>query len=177
VGNGSGGGVDDAKRTFEEFVLARQAALYRSAFLLTGDRHLAEDLVQSSLERAYQYWRRISSVDNPDAYLRRIMVNLATDWWRSKRRAIEKSLAEVRDIPSGETGQAEHAEHRDLVVRALSTLPPGMRAVVVLRYYEDRSEAETAEIMGCSVGNVKSQAARALSRMRAVIEPERMLQS
>jgi RNA polymerase sigma-70 factor (sigma-E family) len=176
LSDGGGGGVNNAKLTFEEFVLARQAALFRAAYLLTGDRYLAEDLVQSSLERAYQYWHRISTVDNPDAYLRRIMVNLATDWWRSRRRAPERSLAEVREIPSTETGQAESTEHRDLVMRALSTLPAGMRAVVVLRYYEDRSEAETAAIMGCSVGNVKSQAARALSRLRTVIEPERMLQ-
>jgi RNA polymerase sigma-70 factor (sigma-E family) len=168
--------VDDARLTFEEFVLARQAALFRAAYLLTGDRYHAEDLVQSSLERAYQHWRRIAAADNPDAYLRRIMVNLATDWWRSRRRAPERSLAEARDIPSAQIGQAESAEDRDLVVRALSTLPAGMRAVVVLRYYEDRSEAETAAIMGCSVGNVKSQAARALSRLRTVVEPERMLQ-
>jgi RNA polymerase sigma-70 factor (sigma-E family) len=163
--------MSDLERSFEEFVLARQASLFRAPFLLTGDRQLAEDLVQSSLERAYQHWRRVAAADNPDAYLQRVMVNLATDWWRSRQRVIERSLAAAAHVPSGETGQAEKAERRDLLLSALRSLPARMRAVVVLRYYEDLSEAETAVMMGCSVGTVKSQTARALDRMRMAIDP------
>lgn len=162
--------MDDRKVTFEEFVTGRQAGMFRAAFLITGDRHLAEDLVQGSLERAYQNWRRVVAAGNPDAYVRRIMVNLATDWWRSRRYMSETNLAEMAHTASTEAGHAEQAERRDLILRALRNLPTRMRVVLVLRYYEDLSEAETAAIMGCSVGTVKSQASRALDRMRDAID-------
>lgn len=162
--------MGDDGATFEEFVLARQAGLYRAAFLMTGDRQLAEDLVQSSLERVYQHWRRVRAASNPDAYVRRIMVNLATDWWRSRRYA-SVHLAAVEHVSPGDPGHAEDVERRDQILRALRSLPPRMRAVLVLRYYEGLTETEAAAIMGCSVGTVKSQSSRALDRMRAVIDP------
>jgi RNA polymerase sigma-70 factor (sigma-E family) len=160
-----------SEAAFEEFVLGRQAALFRTAFLLTGDRGHAEDLLQGALERTYQHWPRVAAAGNPDAYVRRIVVNLANDRWRSRRHVVEQGLdaaaaASVRD------SEAEQVESRDLVVRALRRVPVRMRTVLVLRYFEELSEAETAAVMGCSVGTVKSQAARGLERLRAAISPE-----
>jgi RNA polymerase sigma-70 factor (sigma-E family) len=160
-----------SEAAFEEFVLGRQAALFRTAFLLTGDRGHAEDLLQGALERTYQHWQRVAAAGNPDAYVRRIVVNLANDRWRSRRHVVEQGLdaaaaASVRDC------QAEQVESRDLVVRALRRVPVRMRTVLVLRYFEELSETETAAVMGCSVGTVKSQAARGLERLRAAISPE-----
>ncbi len=168
----AGGGVDsDREAAFEAFVLGRQAALFRAAFLVTGDRHLAEDLVQGALERTYQHWRRVASAGNPDAYVRRIMVNLASDWWRSRRHVAEQSLDAALAATSEGDGWTERAESHDLVMRGLRSLPVGMRTVLVLRYFEDLSEAETASVMGCSVGTVKSQASRGLEKLRAAMEP------
>lgn len=162
-----------SEAVFEQFVLGRQAAMFRTAFLLTGDRGHAEDLLQSALERAYQHWRRVMAAGSPDAYVRRIMVNLANDHWRSRRYVVEQGLEATRDGPADPDGcLAERAETRDLVVRALRTIPPRMRTVLVLRYFEELSEAETAVAMGCSVGTVKSQAARGLDKLRAALATE-----
>jgi DNA-directed RNA polymerase specialized sigma24 family protein len=95
---------------FEEFVHRWQAVLFRAAFLMTGDRHLAEDLVQSALERTYQHWRRVANAGNADAYVRRIMVNLANDRWRSRRHVIEQSLDAAVATPSERDGHAEYAQ-------------------------------------------------------------------
>lgn len=161
----------DREAAFEEFVLGRQAALFRLAFLLTGDRHLAEDLLQSALERTYQHWRRVATAGSPTAYVRRIIVNLAADWRRSRRYVSEQCLDAALAVSPAGDGCAERAESHDLVVRALRSLPTGMRAVLVLRYFEDLSEAETASVMGCSVGTVKSQASRGIEKLRAAMEP------
>jgi RNA polymerase sigma-70 factor (sigma-E family) len=161
-----------SEAAFEEFVPGRQAALFRAAFLLTGDRSHAEDLLQGALERTYQHWRQVAGAGNPDAYVRRIMVNLANDRWRSRRHVVEQGLDAALAASSERDCQAEQAESRDLVVRALRRVPVRMRTVLVLRYFEELSEAETAAVMGCSVGTVKSQAARGLERLRAAINPE-----
>jgi RNA polymerase sigma-70 factor (sigma-E family) len=145
---------------FEEFVLGRQAALFRLAFLLSGDRHHAEDLVQGTLERTYQHWRRVAAAANPEAYVRR----------RSRRYVVEQSLDGAPEPWSRRDSGTELAETHDVVVRALRNLPVKMRAVLVLRYLEDLSEAETASVLGCSVGTVKSQASRGLARLRAAME-------
>jgi RNA polymerase sigma-70 factor (sigma-E family) len=160
-----------SEEAFVEFVRARQAVLFRTAFLLTGDRGHAEDLLQGTMERTYQNWRRVASTGNPDAYVRRIMINLAHDGWRSRRHVVEQRLDEAFAAPvqGMQVDQTEQAESRALVVRALRRLPAGMRTVLVLRYFGDLSEAETAGAMGCSIGNVKSQAARGLERLRAAI--------
>jgi RNA polymerase sigma-70 factor (sigma-E family) len=155
---------------FEEFVLGRQAALFRLAFLLSGDRHHAEDLVQGTLERTYQHWRRVAAAANPEAYVRRMLVNAATDWRRSRRYVVEQSLDGAPEPWSRRDSGTELAETHDVVVRALRNLPVKMRAVLVLRYLEDLSEAETASVLGCSVGTVKSQASRGLARLRAAME-------
>jgi RNA polymerase sigma-70 factor (sigma-E family) len=161
-----------SEAAFEEFVRCRQAALFRTAFLLSSDRGHAEDLLQGALERTYQHWRRVAASGNPDAYVRRIMVNLANDRWRSRRHVVEQGLDAALAAPSERDCQAERAESRDLVVRALRRLPVRMRTVLVLRYLEGLSEAETAAVMSCSIGTVKSQASRGLERLRAAISPE-----
>ena len=160
----------DLETAFEEFVVSRQARLFRVAFLLTADRQHAEDLLQSTLERTYQHWRRVAAAETPDAYVHRIMVNLANDWWRSRRHAVVETLktgVAMRSAGDCGTGQVDQ---RDLLIRALRRLPAGMRAVLVLRYFEDMSEGETAVVMGCSVGNVKSQASRGLQKLREAVD-------
>jgi RNA polymerase sigma-70 factor (sigma-E family) len=160
----------DREAAFEAFVLGRQAALFRLAFLLSGDRHHAEDLVQGTLERTYQHWRRVAAAGNPDAYVRRILVNTATDWRRSRRYVAEQSLDCAPGLLPQRNGGTDLVETHDVVVRALRGLPVRMRAVLVLRYFEDLSEAETASVLDCSVGTVKSQASRGLARLRAASE-------
>lgn len=146
---------------FARFVMQAHAGLVRRAVLLTGDRALAEDLVQVSLVAAHRRWRW---VDHPDAYLRTVMIRTVTGWrarkWCGERPS--ESLPEGLDQrdPMGDVDLS-------LVVRrALSTLPAEQRAVIVLRYYDDCSEAEIADTLGCSVGTVKSRAWRAIASLR-----------
>ena len=155
---------------FASYVAARQGALLRTAILLTGDRHVAEDLLQTALARLYLSWGNVRRTEAMDAYVRRVMVNQLTSWWRRAWRRREVSLGDLADPPG--RGQvvrdaSEDVVQRDAMWRALQALPPGQRAVVVLRYYEDLTEAQTADVLGCSVGTVKSQAHRALDRLRA----------
>jgi len=154
----------DAEAAFAGFVAGSYAALVRTAYLLTGDRGHAEDLVQQCLLTTYRAWPRLDSLDAAGAYTRTSMVRLATRWgarrWRGE--------VPTYDLP--EHGADDHAGAVDsavLVRRALGALPAQQRAVLVLRYLEDRSEAEVAAIMGCSVGTVKSRASRALAALRA----------
>ena len=154
-------GVED----FEEWVLARRAGLARSAYLLTGDVHLAEDLVQDTLTRVAQHWRRVVREGAPDAYARRTMHHLSIDRWRRRRvRPTEVSAATSPEL--GETGI--DIERRLMLREALARLTPKQRAVLSLRFYEDLTEVQTAEVLGCSVNTVKSQTRDALSRMRRV---------
>jgi len=149
---------------FASFVRARSAALLRAAYLLTGDQHLAEDLVQSALARTHLSWSRLHAEGNAEAYTRKIMYHQQISWWRRRGRAPEV----ITDAPPDALG----TDHVDATVsrltlrRALRRLTPKQRAVLVLRFYEDRSEQETAETLNCSVGTVKSQTARALARLR-----------
>ncbi|MBB5872445.1 RNA polymerase sigma-70 factor (sigma-E family) [Allocatelliglobosispora scoriae] len=148
---------------FREFVEVRYTELLRTAFLLTGRIEAAEDLVQSSLLNAMGRW---SSIDEPMAYLRRAMVNQRTSIWR---RFGSRELL-VGSVPDrARPDEAGLRAERDELVAALRRLPPKMRAVLVLRYWEDLSEAETAEIIGVSVGTVKSQASRGLARLREAL--------
>lgn len=141
-----------------EFVAARQAAMLRPAWMLTGDWHLAEDLLQGSLARVLPHWARLQREGNPEAYLRRTMVNLYATWWRRRWRGEHPTATMAEQVeqsdPYGEV------DLRDALARLLPVLPRRQRAVLVLRYYEDMSERETAEALGCSVGTVKSQASR-----------------
>ncbi|RKN46910.1 SigE family RNA polymerase sigma factor [Streptomyces hoynatensis] len=163
---------NEAEEAFQEFVRSRWSALVRTAYLLTGDRHLAEDVVQSTLAKAYRSWPRVCRSDNPDAYVRRMLVTCHRDRFR-KRRVAEH----LTDIPPEEaTAQDDmaRADEREVLARALAGLPKRQRAVVVLRYWEDLSEPEVARALGCSVGTVKSQAAKALAKLRVLLGSSRL---
>ncbi|NHC15451.1 SigE family RNA polymerase sigma factor [Motilibacter deserti] len=156
--------MSDEPSTFEEFVAARGPTLARSAYLLTGDRHLAEDLLQSALARALPRWSRI---EDPEAYLRRVLFTEHVSWWRRRRRLTEVPLDD-HDAPARGDGADEDVPRRLAVEAALRSLTPKQRAVLVLRFYEDLSEAEAATVLGVSVGTVKSQTHVALKRLRAL---------
>ena len=156
-----------AERRDEEFTAylhARQPSLLRTAYLLTGDRHTAEDVLQTSLAKLYLAWDKVRDRDSVDAYLRRIMVNENNSLWRRgwKRR---EHATEV--VPEGTPHHDEYDEGRSAALwEVVRSLPPGARAVVVLRYYEQLSEAETADTLGISIGTVKSQCSRAIGTLR-----------
>ncbi|MCM1973339.1 MULTISPECIES: SigE family RNA polymerase sigma factor [Streptomyces] len=155
---------------FQHFVAGRWPRLMRTAFLLTGEQHAAEDLVQSTLEQVYVAWRRVGAADEPDAYVRRVMINAHA---RKHRRRLVEFLAPrddsglVREVP--DTGdRIAQADDRGVLLKALAQLPPRQREAVVLRYWEDLTESQTAEAMGCSVGAVKSNAAKGIAKLRAI---------
>ncbi|WP_067503819.1 SigE family RNA polymerase sigma factor [Actinoplanes sp. TFC3] len=148
---------------FRAFVEAHRDALVRTAYLIMGDRGHAEDLVQSALEKTHRRWNRVGTMAAPVAYVRKTMVNTATSWRRRRRVPEVPLLASHAGQPVDPYGASDE-RHR--VVAALRKLPPKMRAVLVLRYFEDLSEAETAEALGCSLGTVKSQSSRGLARLR-----------
>lgn len=157
---------------FDQFVLGWSPRLLRTAYLLTGDRGAAEDLLQDVLERTYVAWPR---VEDAGAYARRALLHAATSRWRRRRRRPEVPLAEWHESPApGAPDAAEAAADRQVVLDALAQLPARQRAVLVLRYLDDLSEAETAAALGCSVGTVKSQSSRALVRLRVTFgeQPE-----
>jgi RNA polymerase sigma-70 factor (sigma-E family) len=159
--------VDASTRDFEEFVRGRSTALLRTAYLLTGNRSAAEDLLQSVLERVYRRWPSIS--DSPDAYVRRALANAATSLWRRKA-PVEITLTISHDRAGDD--QPGLVDLRDQLARGLMSLPVRQRAILVLRYFDDLSEAQTAEALGCSVGTVKSQTSRGLTRLREFVAAE-----
>ncbi|GHJ49563.1 RNA polymerase sigma factor [Catellatospora sp. TT07R-123] len=147
--------------TFAEFVATRSPRLLRTAYLLTHDWGLAEDLLQTSLAKAWSAWRRIDA--DPEPYVRRIVINTYSTWWRRRWRAEHPTEHPAESV------LADHGDEvaaRDEIWRALGRLPRRQRAVLVLRYFDDLSEAQIAELMGVSVGTVKSQHAKALSKLR-----------
>jgi RNA polymerase sigma-70 factor (sigma-E family) len=150
--------------TFEQFVAGRSGALLRTAYLLTGNHHDAEDLVQAALIKAVPVWRRIE--DNPEPYVRRILVRENISRWRLRR------WREVHVDRIPETSEQSDPTGRLALAAALEQLGPRQRAVIVLRYYEDLTERETAEILGIAVGTVKSQARDALARLRVWLPEE-----
>jgi RNA polymerase sigma-70 factor (sigma-E family) len=156
-----GPGDQAATAAFDEFVAARSGALLRTAYLLTRDHALAEDLLQTALAKAWFAWRRIQG--EPEPYVRKILVNTYASWWR--RRWNGEQPTETLPEPTAEDVVGDAAEPTDLWT-AMGRLPRRMRAVVVLRYYEDLTESQTAEVLGCSVGTVKSQASKALAKLR-----------
>jgi RNA polymerase sigma-70 factor (sigma-E family) len=156
--------VKDRGGDFDAFVAGASTRLLRAAFALTGDRGAAEDLVQDTLERLYVAWPR---VEDPRAYTHRALVNHGRNRWRRRARHPELALTAADDpAVSDATGRSD--DH-DALVRAIATLPARQRAVIVLRFLEDLSEADTATTLSCSVGTVKSQTARALARLRDVL--------
>ena len=152
--------------SFEEFVAGSSARLFTLATLLTGgQRAEAEDLLQGAFERAYRRWGRITRRGDPERYVRQMLINASVDRWRRLRRHPETALTVAGPDPAA-ADTATVVADRDLLLRGLAALPPRQRAVLVLRYYEDFSEAQTAAALSCSVGTVKSQAARGLVRLR-----------
>ena len=153
---------------YEQFVRARTPALLRTAYLLTGDQHLAEDLVQASLARTHRAWLRLDRHDNAEAYTRRVMYHLQVSWWR--RRRVAESVTPEPPEPRGGGGDAIAAtELRMVVAAALLRLAPKQRAILVLRFFEDYTAAQVAELLEVSVGTVKSQTSRALVRLRVLV--------
>lgn len=160
-----------AATDFDEFVRVRTPALLRSAYLLTGDQHLAEDLVQTSLAKAHRRWRRLRDPAHLEAYTRKVMYHSQVSIWR-RRRVAEWVTADPPEPRHGARLDATHATDLRLALReALLKLPARQRAVLVLRFFEDRTEAEAAELLGVAVGTVKSQTSKALARLR-VVAPE-----
>ncbi len=154
----SAGGVAD----FEEFAASRWPGLVRLAYGLTGDRWLAEDLAQTTLARAYAAWWRVSRAADPDAYLHRILINSSNR--RFRRRRVAEQQGDPPDTPvPDDTAQADD---RAELLAALRELPPRQRAVIVLRYWADLSDTQAAAALGCSPATVRSQASRALARLR-----------
>ncbi|HYF72848.1 MAG TPA: SigE family RNA polymerase sigma factor [Nocardioides sp.] len=150
------------EQAFSRWAGERQLALLRTAVLLTGDRHRAEDLVQEALTQVALRWRRLRDA-HPEAYARQVIVRGNISWWRKHRLEV---VLDVHDDAVPTLAGTVGAERRIVLDRALATLTPRQRATLVLRYYDDLSERETAEALGVSVGTVKSQAHLALRRLR-----------
>ncbi|MFD0314900.1 SigE family RNA polymerase sigma factor [Streptomyces flavalbus] len=149
---------------FQEFVRARWTHLVRTAYLLTGDAHHAEDLTQTALAKAYRSWRRVSRADHPEAYVRRMLVTCNRDRFRKRR--VTEALTAAPPERAGRDESVARVDERGALLAALAQLPKRQRAVVVLRYWEDLSEAEVADTLGCSPGTVKSQASKGLAKLR-----------
>jgi RNA polymerase sigma-70 factor (sigma-E family) len=160
---------DQRDEEFTSFVVERGAALLRTACLMTGDRQHGEDLVQTALAKAYGSWSKVRAADEPMAYVRRIMVNSHLS--RLRRFMSGERVIEV--VPDRGTGDAQDAHaDRDEMRRALMQLSPRVRTAVVLRYFEDLSEAETARVMACSASTVNNHVSRGLAALRALLRPE-----
>ncbi|TDB79441.1 SigE family RNA polymerase sigma factor [Micromonospora sp. KC721] len=159
--------MGDRDAAFAEYFAARSEAMRGTAYLLCGDWHRAEDLVQTAFTKLYLAWNRISRHEVLDAYVRQIVVRTFLDerrrsWWRRERVGWEHSeQATPTDSP----------ENRLVMLRALATVPPRQRAVLVLRYWEDLPIEDVAALLGCSTGTVKSQAARGLDTLRGLLAP------
>jgi RNA polymerase sigma-70 factor (sigma-E family) len=162
-------GLDDPE--FRDYVRERSRALLRTAYLLTGNQADAEDLVQSALAKTYLAWDRIEDRGALDGYVRRAMVNTHISWWR-RRRVEEFPTDEIPDQAVAD--HAAHSELQETLRRAIDRLPQRMRAAVMLRYYDDMTEAEVAEVLGVSLGTVKSTVSRAVAKLRidAELQPD-----
>ncbi|MBL7259117.1 SigE family RNA polymerase sigma factor [Paractinoplanes lichenicola] len=152
---------------FDDFVRSRSTGLLRVAYLLTGDRHAAEDLLQEVLEQMYVRWRRIEGA--PEAYARKALVNRATNRWRWRARRPETPLGAEHERAGRDHG--DDVAIRAAVLDALRDLPPRQRAAVVLRYLDDLPVHEVAEALGCTEGTVKSNSSRGLDRLKQVLGP------
>jgi RNA polymerase sigma-70 factor (sigma-E family) len=156
--------VSSREIDFHEFVTTRGRSLLHSAYVLTGNLADAEDLVQSALAKTYQAWDRIEDRKALDGYVRRAMVNTHISWWR-RRKVDEYPTDDIPDQPVADSSVS--SEQHDALRRAIDRLPHRMRAAVVLRYFEDMSEAEVADVLGVSQGTVKSTVSRAVAKLRS----------
>ncbi len=157
--------ADDAD--FSSFVAASSRRLLRSAYLITGDHGEAEDLLQAALERAYRRWPAIRGKDVPEAYVRKMVVTAAID--AGRRRKLRSAPLDEDRLPGSLDPAVERLPGRAALLSCVRELPAGQRAVLVLRYFDDLTEVETARVLGCSVGTVKSQHARAMARLRELV--------
>ena len=155
----------DLEQEFRDFVAARGQALLRTAYLLTGDRQLAEDLVQGALEKVYPRWGSIRVAAGAEAYVRRTMYRNQVSHWR--RRRVGEVLATAPPDPRDLSTTDDHGVDRVVLRDALQRLGPRQRTVVVLRYFEDLTEQQVADLLGITVGTVKSQNHKALAHLRA----------
>ena len=169
--------AERARADFEQFVDASTDSLLRTAYLVVWDAVEAEDLVQECLLTVARRWPRVRRMDHPHAYARRVLINLALDGARRRTRhrqeLIGDEAATLAAMPDESSARRLNAVGvRAELIEALGTLPPRQRAVLVLRYFEDLSESQVAELLGCSVGTVKSTASRGLARLQAVLSPD-----
>lgn len=153
--------------TFAEYVTARSAALHRAAYLMVGDVGLAQDLVQEALIRTYVAWSRLRNPANAEAYTRRAITTIAIDWSRRKARSAERPSDRPPDTAA--PGHAERIDEHTWLGQCLRQLPVRQRVAIVLRYYQDLTEAQTAEAMGCPVGTVKSTVSAGMTRLRELV--------
>jgi RNA polymerase sigma-70 factor (sigma-E family) len=153
---------------FDAYVRASGARHKRLAFLLTGDLHEAEDLLQAAYAKVYPHWRKVRTYDVPDAYLRRVMVSLRTSWWR-RHRGRERIVADLPAHGHHVADPSSMVVESQALLTALAGLPDRQRAAVVLRHWCDLSEADTAATMGCSVGTVKSSTSKGLAHLRSAL--------
>ncbi|MGC4895125.1 SigE family RNA polymerase sigma factor [Micromonospora sp. DT31] len=161
----------DLERKYVEYVTARLPRLHRTAYLLCADAFQADDIVQATLTALYLNWKRAVAADNLDGYVHRIMVRRHLD---ERRRGWSKVLLGDR-VPELSAPADHGVEERDALVTALRSLPKGQRAVVVLRFFADLSVEATAEAMGCSTGNVKSQCSRGLASLREALHARHLV--
>ena len=152
------------RAAFAEFAAGRGRALHRAAYLMVGDEQLAQDLVQEALTKTYVAWPRLRDPNNAEAYCRKAITTTAITWFRRKGWDNERPTEALPERP-GHT-QTDAVDDRSMVWAALQQLPPRQRAALVLRFYEDLTEAQTAAAMGCAVGTVKSQVAAGLKKLR-----------
>ena len=165
------GGVEqNGMAGFERFVQSRSAPLLRTAYLLAGDRHLAEDLLQDTLAKVAQHWESVEAEGNPEAYARTVLYHRAVDTWRTRLRR-PRVVGDLTREPVDRADLFVDSDRRLLLQSALSRLTPRQRAVLVLRFYEDRTEVQAAAVLGCSVSTVKTTTRSALTRLR-VTAPE-----
>lgn len=158
-------------RELDDFLATHSLPLYRFAVALTGHHEDAADLLQSTLVQIVLHWPKVNRADHQTAYVRRMMVHESGRLWRRLRRTREISVPELADRPENRDDPA-NVELRLILLTALKTLAPRQRAAVVLRYHEGLSEQETAEVLNCSVGNVKSQSARGMQKLRTYLASE-----
>jgi RNA polymerase sigma-70 factor (sigma-E family) len=154
---------------FDDFVTVRSAALLRFAYLLTGDRHLAEDLTQEALVRAHRRWHAITGSDGPEPYVRRVILRQFLSW-RRRRASTERPVASFADVVVHDD-LADRVVATDEMWTALTALPRSQRAVIVLRYYEDLPDAEIARLLNCAQATVRVHAFHALHRLRSTLSP------
>ena len=156
---------DSAEAEYKRYVTARSHALWHTAFLMCGDAHQAEDVVQTALLKLYVAWHRVERAENRDAYARRVLVRCVID---EKRRGWRRERV-VAAVPESAADEGPDIGERDAALRALALLAPRQRATLVLRFWEDLSVEQTAELLGCSPGTVRSQTARGLATLRGIL--------